>query len=74
MRMRSMASSVAVACGLALVTPAAAQSPPPESSSTRVVEIPGSGATVTVPRRWRTWWGENERLGNAVWTTDPASG
>ena len=75
MRMRWMASLMSVVCGLVSVTSAVAQSPSPEASTTtRVVEIPGAGAAITLPRQWRTWWGQHTRLGSGVWTTDLAAG
>jgi len=66
--------AVPVPAVLASVTSTAAQSFPPEARATRIVEIPGAGATVTLPRQWRTWWGEHARMGTGVWTTDLASG
>ena len=58
----------------ASVTVAGAQSPSPDEPAARTVEIPGSGATVTLPRQWRTWVAESDRGPDPVWTTDLASG
>jgi hypothetical protein len=53
---------------------AGAQSPPTEESAARTVEIPGAGASVTLPRQWRTWVAESDGQPISVWTTDLASG
>jgi hypothetical protein len=58
----------------ASVTVAGAQSPSPQEPAARTVEIPGSGATVTLPRQWRTWVAESDRGPDSVRTTDLSSG
>jgi len=58
----------------ASVTMAGAQSPPPDDPAARTVEIPGAGASVTLPREWRTWVAESDGQPISVWTTDLASG
>lgn len=78
MRMRWMRSLVALVFVLASMTTTTAQSPPPEESLTRSVEIPGAGAVVALPREWRTWQNEAydaaRREGPGVWTTDVDTG
>jgi hypothetical protein len=59
---------------LAATVPANAQAQPSPEPSTRTVEIPGAGAAVMVPRTWRTWQSEPDRLQRSVWTRDLVSG
>ncbi len=56
------------------MTTAGAQSPPPDDAATRTVEVPGAGATVTLPRAWRTWSVQLLESGPGVSTTDVDTG
>ena len=58
---------------LASGVPAIAATEPPVEPSARMVEIPGAGAVVRLPRGWRTWLPEGYHYPQ-VRTTDPATG
>ena len=73
--MRRPTMGVLVASLLRLVasmTTTVAQSSPSAEPSARTVEVPGAGATVTLPREWRTWVSEDDGRPPGVWTTDLA--
>lgn len=78
MTKRATTAAVGSLLVLGSMMPGAIHADEAEPSTIRLVEIPGAGAVVALPRTWQTWlrteYEEVSRQAPGVWTSDPETG